>query len=183
MAIQRARNVSRSSRCQPYAKSATERNFKAKASSRKPNVTFTTLSQPPLLGALLSHVGKRAKRVNGNANARAKPNMPTVGARAEPPLVLTSTSRKPMMGPVHEKLTNESVKAMRKMLRRPVVRSALLSTAEPHDEGSVISKPPKKLAAKTRSIRKKRMLNTALVLKSLRALAPKMEVMMRPSAT
>ena len=59
----------------------------------------------------------------------------------------------------------------------------MLSTAEPHDEGSVISKPPKKLAAKTRSIRKKRMLNTALVLKSLRALAPKMEVMMRPSAT
>ena len=88
-----------------------------------------------------------------------------------------------MMGPVHENETSESVNAMRKMLNRPVVFSALLSTAAPQDEGSVISKPPKKLAAKTRSIRKKRMLNTALVERSLSALAPNMVVMMRPRAT
>ena len=141
------------------------------------------LSQPPLLGALLSHVGKRAKRVKGRAKATAKPSMPMVGASAEPPLVLTSTSRKPMMGPVHEKLTSDSVNAMRKMLSKPVVFSALLSTASPHFEGSVISKPPKKLAANTTSMRKKRMLKMALVERSLSALAPNRVVMIRPSAT
>ena len=113
----------------------------------------------------------------------AKPSMPMVGARAEPPEVDTSTSRKPMMGPVHENETSESVKAMRKMLSRPVVFSALLSTAAPHDSGSVISNPPKKLAANTTSMRKNRMLKMAFVLRSFSALAPKMVVMMRPSAT
>ena len=88
-----------------------------------------------------------------------------------------------MMGPVQEKLTSERVKAMRKMLNRPVVFSALLSTAAPHDEGSVISKPPKKLAAKTTSMRKNRMLNTAFVDRSLSAEAPKMEVMAKPNVT
>ena len=131
----------------------------------------------------MSHAGKRANSVNGRAKATAKPNIPMVGARAEPPVVLTSTKRKPMMGPVHEKLTSESVKAMRKILSKPVVFSALLSTAEPHDEGSVISNPPKKLAANTTSIRKKRMLKMAFVERSLSALAPKILVIMRPSDT
>ena len=88
-----------------------------------------------------------------------------------------------MMGPVHENDTNESVKAIRKMLSRPVVFSALLSTAAPQDEGSVISKPPKKLAANTTNIKKKRMLKMALVERSFKALAPKMVVMIRPKAT
>ena len=69
------------------------------------------------------------------------------------------------------------------MLSRPVVFSALLSTAAPHEEGSVISKPPKKLAANTTSMRKNRMLNTALVDRSLSALAPNIEVMAKPRAT
>ena len=41
-----------------------------------------------------------------------------------------------MMGPVHEKLTSASVKAMRKMLNRPVVFEALVSIALPHEVGS-----------------------------------------------
>ena len=61
----------------------------------------------------------------------AKPNIPIVGARAEPPEVLTSTKRKPIIGPVHEKLTNDNVKAIKNMLNKPVVFSALLSTASP----------------------------------------------------
>ena len=87
------------------------------------------------------------------------------------------------MGPVQEKLTRLRVNAMRKMESRPVVFSALLSTAAPQEEGSEISNPPKKLAAKTTSMRKKRMLKMAFVERSLRALAPKAVVMMSPSAT
>ena len=109
--------------------------------------------------------------------------MPMVGASAEPPPVLTSTSRKPIIGPVQEKLTSVSVNAMRKMLSRPVAFSALPSTAAPQEEGSVISKPPRKLAPNTTSIRKKSMLKMAFVERSLRAEAPKMEVIIRPRAT
>ena len=113
----------------------------------------------------------------------AKPSIPMVGASTLPPEVLTSTKRNPMMGPVHEKLTSDNVKAIKKMESRPVVFSALPSTAAPQEEGNVISKPPKKLAAKTTSIRKKKMLNMAFVDRSLSAFAPKMEVIIRPRAT
>ena len=88
-----------------------------------------------------------------------------------------------MIGPVQEKLTSTNVNAIRKMLSRPVVLLALLSTAVFHFEGSVISKPPMKEMPKMSSIRKKRILNTALVAKSLRAEAPKMAVMANPSVT
>ena len=182
MTIQRLRNTSRSSRCQPYARSATERNLRAKASSRKPRHTLMQFIHPPLLGARFSHEGKRAKRVKGRASASAKPNMPVSGANRLP-LVLTSTSRNPMMGPVQEKLTRLRVKAMRKMLTRPVVVSDFLSTAFVQLLGSVISKPPRKLAANTSSMRKKKILKTALVLSALSALAPKSRVTSRPSAT
>ena len=105
-----------------------------------------------------------------------------VGASSEP-VVLTSTSRKPMMGPVHEKLTRLSVKAMRKMLSRPVVVLDLRSTVLVQLLGSVISKPPRKLAPKTMSMRKKKMLKTAFVLSAFRALAPKMSVTSSPNRT
>ena len=167
---------------QPYARSATERNFSAKASSRKPSVTLTTFIQPPDLGMDFSHEGKRAKSVKGKAKAMAKPSIPRAGPTMLP-VVDTSTNRKPIMGPVHEKLTNESVKAIRKMLISPVVRSALLSTALLHLAGSVISKAPKKEAANTTSSRQKKMLNTALVERAFSALAPKMAVMTSPSVT
>ena len=138
--------------------------------------------QLPLLGALLSHAGNRAKRVKGKASATAKPSMPMVGATTLP-VVLTSTNRKPMMGPVQEKLTRLSVKAIRKMLSRPVVLSDFLSTALVHLLGRVISNPPRKLAAKKSSIRKKKMLKTALVLSAFNALAPNIMVTRSPNST
>ena len=123
-----------------------------------------------------------ANRVKGKAKAMAKPNMPMVGARILPD-VDTSTNRKPIIGPVQEKETKARVKAIRKMLNKPVVDSALLSTALLHEEGSVISNAPKKLAANTNSIRKKKILKTALVDKAFKALAPNIPVITKPKST
>ena len=153
----------------------------AKAISTKPKVTFTTFIQLPLLGTVLSHWGKRAKRVKGNAKAMAKPSMPMTGPTMLE--VTTCTSRKPMMGPVQEKLTSTNVNAIKKMLKMPVVLLALLSTAVFHFDGKVISKPPTKEIPKMSSIRKNRILNTALVARSLRADAPKIAVMTNPRVT
>ena len=88
-----------------------------------------------------------------------------------------------MIGPVQEKLTRLNVKAIKKILRRPAVRSDLRSTAFVHREGSVSSKPPRKLAPKRTSSRKKKMLKKALVLIALSALAPKMRVTSKPKPT
>lgn len=88
-----------------------------------------------------------------------------------------------MMGPVHENDTSDRVKAIKKMLSSPVVRSALLSTALLHQEGRVSSNAPKNEAANTTSSRKNRMLKTALVDRSFNALAPKSNVMAKPNVT
>ena len=48
--------------------------------------------------------GNMANRVNGNASAMAKPNIPMAGAITLP-VVETSTNKKPMIGPVHENET------------------------------------------------------------------------------
>ena len=77
----------------------------------KPNVTLMVFIQLPDLGACLSQDGNNANKVKGNASARAKPNIPIAGA-AMLLVVLTCTKRKPIIGPVQEKLTNERVKAM-----------------------------------------------------------------------
>ena len=127
----------------------------------KPSDTLMTFIHPPDFGICLSQAGKRANRVKGNAKAMAKPNMPMAGATMLP----------------------EVDTSMRKMLSKPVVFSALLSTALLHDEGRVISKAPKKEMANTTSIRKKKMLNIALVERALRALAPKSKVTSKPKAT
>ncbi len=146
-----------------------------------PSTTFTVFIQPPLLGIDFNQLGKMAKTVNGRANATAKPSIPTAGERMSPE-VDTSTSRKPMMGPVQEKLTSVRVNAMRKMPSSPPVFSALLSTALLHDDGSCSSNAPKKEAAKTTSIRKKKILNMALVDSAFKALAPNRAVIIRPRA-
>ena len=177
--IHKARNVSRSSILHPYARSATERNFNANASSRNPNVTLITFIHPPDLGIDLSHDGNRAKSVKGNASAIANPSIPMAGATTLP-VVETSTSRKPIIGPVQENDTSDNVNAIRNILNSPVVCSALLSTALLHFEGRVISNAPKNDAANTRSIRQNRMLKTAFVDNALRALAPKISVMASP---
>ena len=141
-----------------------------------------TFIQPPDFGMDFSHDGKSANKVNGRASAMANPNIPMAGATILSE-VDTSTSKKPIIGPVQEKETNDSVKAIRKILNNPVVCSALLSTALLHFDGRVISNAPKKEAAKTTSIRKNKILNTALVDKSFKALAPKINVMAKPKVT
>ena len=97
------------------------------------------------------------------------------------PDVPISTRRNPMIGPVHEKLTRARVNAMRKMLISPEDDEAFRSTALFHEEGRVISKPPRKEAPKTTSMRKNRMLKMALVDRALSADAPKIAVTASPS--
>ena len=137
---------------------------------------------PPERGSFLSHDGNRANNVNGMARAMAKPSMPMAGPRLLPWLA-ASTSSVPMMGPVHENDTMTSVKAMKNRLSRPVVRSAAASTRFDHESGNLSSKAPKNEMANSTNNRKKMMLHTALVAKALSALAPKMALTARPSAT
>ena len=108
--------------------------------------------------------------------------MPIAGATTLP-VVDTSTSKKPMIGPVQENDTNERVNAIKKMLNKPLVCSALLSTALLHLDGRVISNAPKNEAANTTNIKKNRMLKTALVERAFKALAPKIKVMAKPNVT
>ena len=141
-----------------------------------------TFIQPPDFGIDFSQDGNKANSVNGNAKAIAKPSIPIAGAITLP-VVDTCTSKKPIIGPVQEKDTSESVNAIRKILSKPPVASALLSTALLYLEGSVSSKAPKKEAANTTSIRQKRILNTAFVESAFNALAPKINVMAKPKVT
>ncbi|OQB30175.1 MAG: hypothetical protein BWY08_01329 [Bacteroidetes bacterium ADurb.Bin174] len=140
------------------------------------------MSQPPDFGSDFNHDGNIANKVKGTASATAKPSIPTAGASIEPD-VDTSTSKVPIMGPVHENETSTSVKAINKILMKPAVESALASSFVDHEAGSVISKAPKNDMAKTTSNAKNNKLNTALVDILLSALAPKMSVINIPSVT
>ena len=112
----------------------------------------------------------------------ANPSIPMAGATILSE-VDTSTSKKPIIGPVQEKETSDSVKAIRKILNKPLVCSALLSTALLHFEGRVSSNAPKKEAANTISIKQKNMLKIAFVESAFKALAPKINVMANPKVT
>ena len=112
-----------------------------------------------------------ANRANGSASARAKPNMPTAGARMLP-VEATSTSRSPTIGHVHENDTSTKVNAIRNMLSTPDVFSLLRFTAFVHDEGRLSSNPPRKLAANSNRSKKKKMLKTAFVESSFILFAP-----------
>ncbi len=125
-----------------------------------PNTTFTELSQPPLLGILLSSEGKRAKMVKGSAKARLKASMVIMGVQNSPWVLFISTV--PTIGPVQLKLTSTRVRARKNTPASPflsLLRSALLV----HLEGMVISNAPKKLAAKTMNTRKKIILGSQCV--------------------
>ena len=88
-----------------------------------------------------------------------------------------------MIGAVHEKDTMTSVKAINKILRKPLVVRALLSSAVDQESGRVISNRPKNESAKTTNKRKKKIFTTALVLSSFSADAPKRIVTNRPKPT
>ena len=62
-----------------------------------------------------------------------------------------------MIGPVQEKLTNASVKAINKIEISPPVAEALLSTELAQLLGKAISNQPKNDKAKTMSNRQKKM--------------------------
>ena len=145
----------------------------------KPRTILIVFIHEPDFGALFSQLGNMANSVNGKAKATAKPNMPKAGPRSDPDVV-EATSRKPIIGPVHEKLTNVSVKAMRKIESSPVVEEALVSTAFPHFSGSFISNHPKKLRAKTTNIKKKMILKKGFVDHAFKAEAPKIRVTAKP---
>ena len=127
-------------------------------------------------------VGNIAKSMNGSARAVEKPSIPMAGPHMLP-CDAASTRRVPMMGPVQENDTRVRVNAMKKMESRPEVRSADASIRLLHEAGSFMSNAPKNEMAKTTRSRKKMMLNVAEVESSLSLLAPKMAVMIRPSAT
>ena len=141
-----------------------------------------TFIQPPDFGIDFNQDGNIANSVNGKAKAIAKPSMPIAGAMTLP-VVETSTNKKPIIGPVQEKETNDKVNAIRKILNKPLVCSALLSTALLHLEGNVNSNAPKNDAAKIISIKQNKILNTALVDRAFNALAPKIKVIAKPHAT
>ena len=180
MTIQSTRNTSRSNRRQPYAKSATERNFNAKANSKKPKTTFTEFNHPPDFGMLCNMFGKMAKRLNGIDKAKAKPNIPIAGPTAAP-IVAACTNSVPMIGPVQENDTSTNVNAMKKMLMIPVVESAFVSSLFVHEAGNTNSNAPKKETANKTSKRKNMILNIAFVDKSFNALAPKIPVISKPN--
>ena len=105
----------------------------------KPSTTFTELSQPPLLGSFLSIEGKKAKIVNGRANATENASIVTIGLQNSPEVDLMSTE--PTIGPVQENDTSTSVRAMKKMPAKPF-ESALASVLFTIHEGIVDLESP-----------------------------------------
>ena len=139
MMIQMPINISRLRIPQCVTRSAFERNLNARASSRKPRITFTVVSQPPDFGNELSKPGNKANKPKGSASARPKPAMPAVSCIAPPSAVSEPANNEPRMGPVQENETNASVSAI-KNIPTQLPPSALLSVLLEKEEGRVISK-------------------------------------------
>ena len=129
----------------------------------KPSTTFTVFIQLPLL-SLVSRDGKRARIVNGRANATEKASMVTIGVQNSPSVDLMRTV--PTIGPVHENDTSTRVSAMKKIPISPPL-SAFLSDLFTSDVGSTISKAPKNDAAKIMNTTKKMILGIQCVASQL----------------
>src|SRR4051812_19822653 len=126
--------TSRFNNPQCITRSALDKNLKASASSTKASTFFTVSNQPPDFGSDFSQLGKIANSANGNAKARPKPASPLVNGQA-PPLI-EPTSSDPSIGPVQEKDTIASVKAMKKI--PPILPKPLFESAFPAmPDGSV----------------------------------------------
>ena len=169
-----------SNKCAFTTRSALLKNFNARASSKNPKLTFTLFNQPPLDGIEFNQDGKMANKVNGKAMAKENPNIPQNGPM--PPFFAACTSKVPTIGPVHENETRASVKAMKKIPTSPPL-SAPLSAAFTHLLGNTISNAPRKDAAKTTSMRKKKILKITLVLSALSESLPKIAVTTKPKET
>ena len=137
------------------------RNFILNASMMNPSTTFIELSHPPDFGSRLITEGNSAKRVKGRAKATPNPNIPTVGLNTSP--VAAWTSKRPIIGPVHE---NDTITVVRPMKNDAIIPplSTFESAPVTHLFGSTISKAPKKEAAKTMKRIKKIVLGIQCVL-------------------
>ena len=105
-----AKKTSLSNKCNCNTKSAFDKNLKAKANSRNPKTTFTVFNHPPDFGKECNQPGNMANSINGRANAKENPNIPTIGAI--PPFEAASTNKVPTIGPVQEKDTIANANAM-----------------------------------------------------------------------
>src|SRR5690606_40132208 len=102
-----------------------DKNFSANASSTNPRTTFTVFIQPPDLGRLCKACGNRASTPKTIAQARPKPasaKVRSIGTYAAP--VTALPSKDPRIGPVHEKDTITSVRAIKKIPTIPPASSA-----------------------------------------------------------
>ena len=117
----------------------------------KPSTTLTLFIQAPLFIFFIRD-GNIARIVNGRANAIEKASIVTIGVQNSPWVDLIRTE--PTIGPVQENDTSTRVSAMKKMPASPFL-SEFLSLLLTSDEGSVISKAPKKDAAKIMNTAKK----------------------------
>ena len=115
-----------------------ERNFNAKANSKKPKVTFTLVIHPPDLGIDFKTLGKRARSPKGNAKAKPNPAIPKVSWVAPPSAVKDPTNSDPKIGPVHEKDTIANVNAIKNKPKTPPEEEAL-SERFPQELGKVSS--------------------------------------------
>ncbi len=127
----------------------------------RPKETFKVLSQPPDLAILFNNPGKKAKKAKGRAMAIENPRKPMIG----PSLSfcwLTSISRLPIKGAVHEKETSTNVSAIKKIpdkLLSPARESALFV----QEAGNVISKAPRNDIPNSTNKLKTNMLKMALL--------------------
>src|SRR5690606_11056623 len=179
--IHRARYTSLSNKFQLYAKSTLDKNFKAKANSKKPKTTFTLFSHPPDFGNDFNIEGNIANKTNGTANAQEKPNIPIAGPKRSP-RVAASTSNVPMIGPVQEKETTAKLADIKNNPTNPLL-SELASILLTKELGKVISKAPRNDAANTTNIKKKKKLKIPFVESSFNASGPKAMVINIPNAT
>lgn len=109
------------------------------------------MSQSPDLGNEFNHPGNAANKENGSAIANENPSMPIIGAK--PPSDENSPIMLPSNGLVQENETMARARAIKKKPTQPPL-CAFLSILFAHEFGSMISKAPKKDAAKTNNTKK-----------------------------
>ena len=124
--------------------------------------------------------GKMANKVNGIAKAREKPNIPMIGFKKTP--CDAAIRMDPANGPVQEKDTKTSVKAIKKTPIKPPL-SDLASTEFTKPDGNTISNAPKKEIPKKMNIMKKRRFGIQCVLKKFAKLAPAKKASIVPKNT
>ena len=113
-------NISRFKMPQFPTKSALDKNLKAKASSKKPNTTFTVVIHPPDFGSEFNQAGNMANKAKGKAKAKPKPTIPEVKLVATfPSAKVVLPKSPPKIGPVQENETMAKVKAIKKMPNPP----------------------------------------------------------------